>query len=144
MMAFPFQHPAGGQAAGAVMQRRPLRAGLTAAQAALIPTHLDHLFALRPDAIAPAPLCSRPCQAVGGLGKPALRVSEPHMRAFREFITAYQEQVKRPDYPDRERIDALRFRVLSIVLTAVDWITPTTSAIADILHMAPGKGNPPE
>ena len=30
-MAFPFQHTEGGQAAGDVMQLRPLRAGLTAA-----------------------------------------------------------------------------------------------------------------
>ncbi len=73
-----------------------------------------------------------------------LDLSGTHVRAFREFITAYQEQVKRPNYPDRERIDTLRLRVLSIVLTAADWITPATSAIADILHMATGKGDPPE
>lgn len=66
-MAFPFQHTEGGQAAGDVMQLRPLRASLTAAEAELILTHFAHCFALRPDAIAPAPRCSRQCQAVGRL-----------------------------------------------------------------------------
>ena len=73
-----------------------------------------------------------------------LDLSGTHVGAFREVITAYQEQVKRPNYPDRERIDTLCLRVLSIVLTAADWITPTTSAMADILHKAIGKGNPTE
>ena len=64
-MAFPFQHTKRRQAAGDGMQLRPLRAGLTAALAALILTHFEHCFDLRPDAIEPAYLCSRQCQAVG-------------------------------------------------------------------------------
>jgi hypothetical protein len=66
-----------------------------------------------------------------------LDLSRVHEQAFREFLIAYLEQVKRPDYTDRERLDTLRLRVLSTILTAVDWIAPTTSAIADIiLHIA--------
>ena len=65
-MAFPFQHTKCGQTASDVMQLRPFRAGLTAAQAKLILTHLDHFFDLRPDAIEPAHLGRRQCQAVGG------------------------------------------------------------------------------
>jgi hypothetical protein len=69
-----------------------------------------------------------------------LDLSKVHARAFGEFIAAYKEQVKRPDYPDRERLDTLRLRVLSIVLTAADWLAPTQGALADILHVAEGKG----
>jgi hypothetical protein len=69
-----------------------------------------------------------------------LDLSNVHIRAFGEFIAAYKAQVKRIDYSDRERIDTLRLRVLNIVLTAADWIAPTKSAIADILHLARGGG----
>jgi hypothetical protein len=66
-----------------------------------------------------------------------LDLSRVHEQAFREFIIAYQEQVKRGDYTDRQRLDTLRLRVLSIILTAADWIAPTTSAIANIIHITP-------
>jgi hypothetical protein len=46
-MAFPFEHTKRGQAAGDVMQLRPLRTGLTAAQAELILTHPEPLFDVR-------------------------------------------------------------------------------------------------
>jgi hypothetical protein len=69
-----------------------------------------------------------------------LDLSGVHVRAFGEFIAAYKVHVKRPDYPDREPIDTLRLRILHIVLTAADWITPTKNAIADILRMAKGEG----
>jgi hypothetical protein len=67
-------------------------------------------------------------------------LSAVHTRAFGEFIAAYKAQVKRLDYSDRQRIDTLHLRVLNIVLTAADWITPTKSAMADILHMVKGEG----
>ena len=66
-----------------------------------------------------------------------------HIRAFSEFIVAYKDQVKRPNYPVGERIDALRLRVLNLVLTAADWIAPTQRALAAMLHMATGEGNAP-
>jgi hypothetical protein len=69
-----------------------------------------------------------------------LDLSDVHIRAFGEFIASYKAQVKRPDYPDRKRIDTLRLRVLNVALTAADWIAPTKSAIADILPMAKGEG----
>jgi hypothetical protein len=73
-----------------------------------------------------------------------LDLSKVHARAFGEFIAAYKEQVKRPEYPDRGRLDILRLRVLSIILTAADWLAPTQSALADILRVAEGKGGAPD
>lgn len=71
-----------------------------------------------------------------------LDLSYVHERAFSEFIAAYKEQIKRPDYTDRERVNTLRLRLLSIVLTAADWVEPIRVSIADILHMAGGKSGP--
>jgi hypothetical protein len=80
----------------------------------------------------------RPMSTLSSVAPPYLVVdlSGVHIRAFSEFIVAYKEQVKRPNYPVGERIDALRLRVLNIVLSAADWIAPTTSAMADMLYMA--------
>jgi hypothetical protein len=87
---------------------------------------------------------ARPASALSPVPPPYLflDLSQVHIRAFGEFIAAYKAQVKRSDYSDRERIDTLRLRLLNIALTAADWITPTKSAIADILHMAKGEGSP--
>ena len=71
-----------------------------------------------------------------------LDLSRVHERAFGEFIAAYKEQIKRTDYTDRERIDNLRLRLVSIVLTAADWIGPIKGAMADILHMGKTEANP--
>ncbi|MCP4342866.1 MAG: hypothetical protein GY799_29285 [Desulfobulbaceae bacterium] len=70
-----------------------------------------------------------------------LDLSRVHERAFGEFVAAYKEQIKRTDYTDRERIDNLRLRLVSIVLTAADWIGPVKGAMADILHMAKEEVN---
>jgi hypothetical protein len=67
-----------------------------------------------------------------------LDLSAVHGRAFGEFIRAYKEQVKRTDYTDLARIDNLRLRLLSIVLTAADWMSPIQGAVGDILRMAKG------
>ena len=79
----------------------------------------------------------RPASALSPVPPPYLFVdlSNVHERAFSEFITAYKEQVKRPDYSDLARIDNLRLRILSIVLTAADWIDPIKGAIAGTVHM---------
>ena len=71
-----------------------------------------------------------------------LDLSTVHERAFGEFIRAYKEQVKRTDYTDLARIDNLRLRLLSIVLTAADWIDPVKGALTDILHLAKGEDGP--
>lgn len=65
-----------------------------------------------------------------------------HERAFGNFIAAYKQQVKRADYTDRERVNTLRLRLLSIVLTAADGVEPIRVSIADILHMAGGESGP--
>ncbi len=51
-------------------------------------------------------------------------LSNVHERAFDEFVAAYKEQVKRANFSDRERIDTFRLSLLSIVLTAADWVGP--------------------
>jgi hypothetical protein len=66
-MAFPFEHTKGGKAAGEMMERRPLRAGLTAGQAAVILAHPAHLFDLSPEAVEPPDLRRRQGQAVRGI-----------------------------------------------------------------------------
>lgn len=85
---------------------------------------------------------ARPASTLSPVPPPYLflDLSNVHIRAFGEFIAAYKAQVKRLDYSDRQRIDTLRLRMLNIVLTAADWISPTKSAIADILHMAGREG----
>jgi Sel1 repeat len=85
---------------------------------------------------------ARPASTLSPVPPPylVLDLSDVHIRAFGEFIAAYKAQVKRLDYSGRQRIDTLRLRMLNVVLTAADWISPTKSAIADILHMARGEG----
>lgn len=81
---------------------------------------------------------ARPVSTLSPVPPPYLFVdlSPVHERAFGEFIAAYKAQVKRTDYTDRERIETFRLRLLSIVLTAADWIGPARTAVADILHVA--------
>ncbi len=81
---------------------------------------------------------SQPASALDQLSPPYLflDLSQIHTAAFGEFIAAYKEQIKRADYTDRERLDGLRLRLLSIVLTASDWMQPVASALADIVHFA--------
>jgi hypothetical protein len=81
---------------------------------------------------------ARPVSNLSPVPPPYLFVdlSPVHERAFSEFIAAYKAQVKRSDYTDRERIETFRLRLLSIVLTATDWIGPARAAVADIVHIA--------
>jgi hypothetical protein len=80
---------------------------------------------------------TRPASALIPVPPPYLFVdlSSVHEKAFGEFIAAYKEQVKRTDYSDLERVKNLRLRLLSIVLTAADWIGPIKGAIADVIHL---------
>jgi hypothetical protein len=54
-------------------------------------------------------------------------------RAYGEFIRAVKEQVTRPDFTDRERIDTFRLRLLDITLTAADWVRPIQAGIQGII-----------
>jgi hypothetical protein len=67
-MAFPCSPATCGQAAGDMLSRRPLRAGLTATQATWILAHPKPRFDRGPEAVEPPYLRSRQCQAVGGIG----------------------------------------------------------------------------
>lgn len=84
---------------------------------------------------------TRPASSLPLVEPPYLFVdlSKVHNRAFGEFIAAYKAQIKRTDYTDLKRINNLRLRMLNIVLTAADLISPMKDAIADILYMVKGK-----
>jgi hypothetical protein len=68
-------------------------------------------------------------------------LSDVHERAFPEIFAAFRAQVKREDISDRAKIDTLRLKLLSIVLTAADWVSPVQVqlATADIVHFASGR-----
>ena len=85
----------------------------------------------------------RPVSEATSLSPPYLfmDMSNVHERAFGEFLAAYKEQMKRPDFSDIERIDNLRLRILSIVLTAADWIDPIRGALADTVYMVEADGD---
>ncbi len=68
-------------------------------------------------------------------------LSDVHERAFPEIVDTFLAQVERKDFSDRAKIDTLRLKLLNIVLTAADWVSPAQKAMADILHVASG---PPE
>ncbi|HKU13578.1 MAG TPA: hypothetical protein VJQ52_04230 [Steroidobacteraceae bacterium] len=75
-------------------------------------------------------------QPVTGLEKmPApfllLDLSNVHERAFGEFVAAYKEQVRQPQFSDRRRIDTFRLRILSVVLTSADWLKPLVGDTAN-------------
>lgn len=80
---------------------------------------------------------ARPASTLFPIPPPYLFVdlSDVHERAFGEFISAYKAQVKRTDIADLERIKTLRLRLLSIFLTAADWVTPIKKAVAEIVHI---------
>jgi hypothetical protein len=66
-------------------------------------------------------------------------LSDVHERAFPEIITAFKAQVKREDISDGAKIYTLRLKLLSIVLTAADFVAPVQKAMADIVHTASGR-----
>lgn len=83
---------------------------------------------------------AKPASDLATVPPPFLMVdlSDVHPDAFGEFVAAYKAQVKRADYPDRERIDTFRLGLLKISLTAADWVSPVTKAIKDIVHGGEG------
>jgi hypothetical protein len=62
-------------------------------------------------------------------------LSDIHERAFGEFISAIKEQVTRPDFTDRQKVDSLRLRILDITLKAADWLDPIKEGIAEIVFL---------
>ena len=80
----------------------------------------------------------RPASDVSSVTPPYLFVdlSEVHERAFDEFIAAYKAQVREEDYTAKKRLKALRLALVSIVLTAADWVDPVTKSVTDIIHVA--------
>jgi hypothetical protein len=60
--------------------------------------------------------------------------------AFSEYIKAYKDQVKSEDVSDGSKINTLRLRILSLILSATGIINPVQKAIAAIMH-APGSGS---
>jgi hypothetical protein len=66
VMPFPLEDAKGDHTAGEVMDLRPLRAGLTAAQLEVSRTDSEHCFDLRPHAVVATALAGRQRQAIGG------------------------------------------------------------------------------
>jgi hypothetical protein len=64
-----------------------------------------------------------------------LDLSNVHERAFGEFISALKEQVMRPDFVDRQKIDTVRLGLLDITLKAADWLNPIKEGIAEIVSL---------
>ena len=84
-------------------------------------------------------LCAgRERSSIGATAESFVDLSEIHEKAFAEFVAAYEQQVARTDYTDRERIDTLRLKILNITLTAADWIRPIQGAIADTIYVLGG------
>ena len=75
---------------------------------------------------------AKPASKVAPVPPPFLfmDMSDVHERAFPEFIAAFTAQVKREDISDRAKIDTLRLKLLSIILTAADLGLLTALAIA--------------
>jgi hypothetical protein len=77
-----------------------------------------------------------PASGMSSVPPPFLFVdlSNVHEQAFAEFIDAFRAQVKRDDITDQARIRTLRLTILSVALSAADWVNPVEKAIADIVH----------
>ena len=82
VMPFPLEDAEGDQAADEVMDLRPLRACLTAAQLELICTDPDHFFNLGAEAIPSADLGRRQRAPIGGQG-PWRRLGRPRPSGHR-------------------------------------------------------------
>lgn len=54
--------------------------------------------------------------------------------AFTEYLAAYKEQVKSEDITDGRKINTLRLKLLSLILSGSGLIRPVDEAIAGILH----------
>src|SRR5262249_9389548 len=57
-------------------------------------------------------------------------------RAYGQFIAAFRYQVKRQDTLESAKINSLKSTVLNIALKPSDWVSPTQTAVADIVTTA--------
>jgi hypothetical protein len=57
-------------------------------------------------------------------------------RAFAEFVSAYQQQVKSEDVNSGERLNTLRLKFLNLTLNAADFVEPIPQALGDVIHSA--------
>jgi hypothetical protein len=64
-----------------------------------------------------------------------LDLSKVHQQAFATFLDVYKQQIKRNDITDGEKLNSLAIRILSLTLTAKDWMSPIEHAVADIVHL---------
>lgn len=81
---------------------------------------------------------AKPASSLEPVPPPFLFVdlSDINPQAYAEFISAFRAVVKQDDVSDDAKLHSLRLKVLSLVLTAADWIPPVEKAIADIVHPA--------
>ncbi len=59
--------------------------------------------------------------------------------AFSEYLEAYKGQVKREDITDGSRINTVRLKILSLILSGAGILNPVEKALAEILHVS-GQG----
>jgi hypothetical protein len=80
---------------------------------------------------------ARPIDKTKQLSPPILFVdlSNVHQQAFATFLDAYKQQIKREDITDGAKINSLSIKILSITLTARDWMPSIERAVADIVHL---------
>lgn len=64
---------------------------------------------------------------------------EVHQRAFPVFISRFKEQIKSDNFAAGERLRGLDLRLLSIVLTAADWVNPIRHSVGEIVHYVDNK-----
>jgi hypothetical protein len=55
--------------------------------------------------------------------------------AFAEYIEAYKEQVKSADVTDGSKINTIRLKVLSLIMSATGILNPIEKSVAGILHV---------
>jgi hypothetical protein len=68
-------------------------------------------------------------------------LSSVDQNAFGEYVTAYKDQIKSEDITDNSKINTLRLRVLSLILSATGIINPAQKAIAQIMHAPSSEPN---
>lgn len=82
-----------------------------------------------------------PVTALENIPPPYLFVDlqQVHEKAFSTFLTKFKEQVKRQNFSDAQRLHTFTLKLLSITLTAADWIAPVNKTVADIVHYVDKK-----
>jgi hypothetical protein len=66
-------------------------------------------------------------------------MSDINQRAFSTLLACYKTQVKRDDFSDMAKINTLKNRILSVILTAADWTAPIKGSLTSIIYMLNGR-----